>query len=239
MATTLMPVDPAVSPQRVNRLLTISASLLPDEVVARRRTRRIRLLMIAVVVIVAAACGAWIFHANRLEQQADRDLTAAMSKVAELQLKKGTYAPVVKLRNEGDELKKQLGTVMANDLDWAALLHLLRTTGPDTVVVTGITGQLDEPSKGKKDNSSKSLPSTSKSASIGTMTVTGTAPDKKTVAAYVDALALKATIANPYVTSVSNSGEGDKKEVTFSIDVQIAQDALCGRFGKACKSGGK
>ena len=29
MATTLMPLDPALSPQRISRVLTISANLLP------------------------------------------------------------------------------------------------------------------------------------------------------------------------------------------------------------------
>ncbi|GGQ64548.1 PilN domain-containing protein [Couchioplanes azureus] len=239
MATTLMPVDPAVSAQRVNRLLTISARLLPDEIVARRRTRRIRILMIAVVILVAMGCAAWIVHAKRLEQEADRELTAATSKVAALQRQKGEFAPVVKLRNEGDELKEQLETAMANDLDWAALLHLLRTTGPDTVKVSSISGQIAEQTKADASKSPGALPGAAKSASIGTVTVTGTAPDKKTVAAYVDALAAEATVGNPYVTSVSTSKQEGEEHVSFSIDVQITKKALCGRFGAPCKSGGK
>ncbi|OJF16071.1 PilN domain-containing protein [Couchioplanes caeruleus] len=256
MTTTLMPVDPAVTAQRVNRVLTISASLLPDEIVAKRRNRRIRGLMIAFVLLVALACSAWIVQAKRLEQEADREVTAANGQIAALQREKNKFAPVVKLRDEGDLLKKQLQTVMANDLDWSALLHLLRTTGPDDIVVDGISGSLAKEGDSEGATTSGTLPSTSKSGSLGTVTVTGTAPDKKTLAAYVDALAEKTTVGNPFVTSVTRvdtksddetSGEETNGEETsddettlveFSVDVEITKAALCGRFSsKSC--GGK
>src|SRR3712207_473325 len=129
MATTLMPVDPAVSAQRVNRVLTISASLLPEEIIAGRRARRIRTWVILMVVIVAALCGAWIVSANRDKQAADEELNVATGEVADLQRDQNKYSSVVQLRNETDLLKTQLKTTMANDLDWAEMMSMLRTTG--------------------------------------------------------------------------------------------------------------
>jgi len=65
--------------------------------------------------------------------------------------------------------------------------------------------------------------------------VTGTGPDKRAVAAYVDALARQPVLANPYVTSVTT----DDDEVTWTLRVDITSAALCGRFGDKCETGGK
>lgn len=234
MATTLMPVDPAATTQRVNRVLTISAALLPDEIVAGRRARRIRTWVIVIVVIVALLCGAWIVSAARDKQSAAAELTAATSEVADLQRAQNDYSSVVHLRNETELLRSQLKTAMASDLDWAEMLSMLRSTGaPMEIEVDGVNGTVDETGKAP---SAGSLPSTSKFDTIGQMTLTGSAPDKEAVAAYVDALAEKSTLANPYVTSV-NTNEDD---VAFSLTVDITRTALCGRFGDTCKSpGGK
>jgi len=236
MPTTLMPVDPAMSPQRVTRLLGISANLLPEEIVTARQARRTRTWVLLVVVLVAALCAGWAVLANREKAAADDELTAATTEVIRLQRDQREYASVVKVRNDTDQLRAQLKTLMANDLDWAALLTLLRTTGePSDVVVDGVTGDLAKDGE-NGEGSSGTLPSTSESGSIGSITVTGKAPDKEAVAAYVDRLAKQATLANPYVTSVTSTDD----EVTFSLSVDITQAALCGRFGEPCKStGGK
>ncbi|WP_199515999.1 PilN domain-containing protein [Nucisporomicrobium flavum] len=236
MATTLLPVDPAASPQRATRLLTISANLLPEEVVRARQIGRIRIWVIVFVLLVAAACGGWVAYANNRKQQADRELTEATTQVLALQRDQRKYADVVKVRSDTELLRKQLKSVMAKDLDWGTLLTLLRTTGePEKITVTGVNGKLTTASDAAE--ATGALPSTSKSGSIGQIVVTGTGPDKKAVAAYVDLLAQKPTLANPYVTNVAATEEGN---VTFSLTVDITQKALCGRFGEPCKpSGGK
>lgn len=235
MATTLMPVDPAVTTQRVNRVLNISANLLPEEVVAGRQARRIRTWVIVIVVIVAGLCGAWIVAASRDKQAADEELTAATSEVAALQRSQDKYSTVVQLRNETEVLKSQLKSTMANDLDWAGLLSVLRITGdPMKVTISSINGNVDATEAASKTSSTGTLPSTSKSDTIGQVTVTGSAPDKEAVAAYVDALADKTVLANPYVTNVTSSG----KKVEFSLSVDVTGNALCGRFGDPCNSTG-
>lgn len=235
MATTLMPVDPAVNAQRANRVLTISANLLPGELIAGRRARRIRTWVVVIVVIVAALCGGWIVMASRDEQAADEELTAATSDMADLQRAQNKYSGVVQLRNETDLLKSQLKTTMADDLDWAGMLGMLRSTGePMKIEVESLNGSLPNAGAGEGSSSSATLPSTSKSDTVAAIVVTGTAPDKEAVAAYVDALGEEDKLANPYVTSVTTS-DGD---VTFSLNVDITRDALCGRFGDPCKPTG-
>jgi fructose-specific component phosphotransferase system IIB-like protein len=234
MATTLMPLDPAVSAQRLAGLVPIAANLLPEEVVASRRARRMRMWAIVIVVLVACLCGAWIVAVNREKQAASEDLLAATGEVADLQRAQRAYSPVVTLRNESELLKSQLKTTMANDLDWAAMLSMLRSTGePMDIVVNGLTGKLND---AEDATTAGSLPSTSNANSIGNVVITGVAPDKEAVAAYVDALAKASTNANPYVTDVA-SADG---KVTFSLTIDITGNALCGRFGQPCTStGGK
>lgn len=236
MATTLMPLDPAVSPERVTRLLTISARLLPEEIIAARRARRTRGLVIVVVAVFAILCGMWAVYADREKQAADKDLTAATAEVAKLQEAQRKFSPVVQVRSDTTQLHKQLTTVMASDLDWAALLDTLRRTGTTSdIKIVGINGKLAALGTPTTDPTN-ALPSTAKTASIGSLMVTGTGPDKDAVAAYADKLAKQQTlIANPYVTSVASDPDG----VTFSLTVDITQASLCGRFStKKCPAAG-
>ena len=233
MATTLMPLDPAVSPQRATRLLSISANLMPEEILAARRARRTRGWVIAVVILVVGLLGGWYFLVRQDTRAADEELTTAMAEVTDLQRAQRAYGPVVDVQNDTAMLSKQLRTAMAKDLDWAALLAQLRSVG-DTAGVTvgGINGILQDDTKAAAD---VSLPSTNASQPIGSVIVTGTGPDKRAVAAYVDALDKQSVLANPYVTNVTTVDD----TVTWTLQVDITQAALCGRFGDKCETGGK
>lgn len=237
MATTLMPLDPAVSPERVTRLLTISARLLPEEVIAARRARRTRGWVIAIVAVFACLCGVWAVYADRERQAADQDLTAATAEVSELQQQLRKFSPEVRVLSDTTLLNKQLTAVMANDLDWAALLAALRSTGAASdIAIAGVNGKLTV-TGAQSNDAANALPSTAKTASIGSLVVTGTGPDKDAVAAYADKLAKQQTlIANPYVTSVTSNPDGG---VTFSLNVDITKASLCGRFSaQKCPAGG-
>ena len=71
--TALLPLNPAVSPQQVARILPIRANLLPQEITAGRSARRMRVFVIVAVVIVVVGVGAWYADAYRSEKQAIRD----------------------------------------------------------------------------------------------------------------------------------------------------------------------
>ena len=234
-STTLMPLDPALSPQRVSRVLTISADLLPDEIVAGRRARRTRAWVLVVLVLVLVGMGGWYALAEQELRDASDELAAVTDDAAALQRRQNDFAPVVNVQAETTTITKQLGTLLANDLPWATLTDTLRDTGTNAgVTVSGMSGALNDAEKGA--TGTVSLPSTSDSATIGTVTVTGNAPDKPSVARYVDSLSGMTIVANPYLTSVA---EADSK-VQFSLTVDITAGALCGRFTTtACKTGGK
>jgi hypothetical protein len=234
MATTLLPIDPATSPERANRILMISANLLPEETIAARRAHRARAWVAVMVLVVAGLCGAWFALAYHQKQAAEEKLDFANTTVTDLRKEQQQFSGIVQVQNQTTTLTNQLGAVMANDLDWGALLDTLRSTGASSGIrIDGVNGRLNG-ADGNGTSSSKALPSTNTATSIGSLVVTGSGPDKQAVAAYADALAKQTTVTNPYVTSVATDDAG----VTFSLTVDIAQASLCGRFTTECKSPG-
>ncbi len=234
MTTTLIPIDPAISPQWSTRILTISANLLPEEIVAARQARRTRAWVIVAVVVVACMCAAWFAYALYEKQEADKELAAAATTVTDLQRDQREFSETVRVQSDTAQLTEQLTTVMAKDLDWAALLAALRSAGtPSRIALTGINSTLNDTDAATTSNP---LPRTEAVGSTGQITLTGGAPDKKAVAAYADALAKQSVVTNPYITNVTNVTDGNG--VTFSLKADLPQTSLCGRFTAKCKTSG-
>jgi Tfp pilus assembly protein PilN len=238
MATTLMPIDPATSPTHVSRILTISAHLLPQEIVAARRARRTRACVLVVLVLVVALLAGWYVYTARQKSSADDELQGLASQAATLQTRQDTkYADVVGVQSDIDTLTKQLTTVMADDLPWSVLLKTLNSTAAkSSATLTSITAALTAVGT---DGSRVTVPTantltSSGAASIGTLTLTGSAPDKPSVAAFVVALGTLKTVGNAYLTSATKDDTG----VQFTVQLDITDASLCGRYGKTCKSGG-
>ncbi len=236
MATTLMPLDPALSPQQMNRVLTISADLLPEEIVAGRRGRRTRGWVLTALLVVLAALGGWYADAGHDTAVADRDLAKVNDRAIALQHEQREHARVVNVQTETTAITGRLKKLLADDLPWATLLGTLRTTGADSgVVVQGISAMLQAKAEGA--STAATLPSTGGAATVGTVTVTGTGPDKPSIARYVEALAKLKTVASPYLTTAVQNDDGS---VGFTLTVEITEQALCGRFTTACSTtGGK
>jgi Tfp pilus assembly protein PilN len=240
MATTLMPVDPASSPTHVSRILTISAQLLPGEIVAARRARRTRSWVLVILLLVVALLAGWYLYAARQKSDADTELQGLATEASTLQRSQNKdFADVVGVQGEIDALNKQLTTVMADDLPWSTLLDTLYTTaGKSTVTLNSITGSLTAVgADGARvsGSSNNSLASTTGAKTIGTLTLTGIAPDKPSVAAFVVALGQLSPVANPYLTTATKVKEG----VQFTVQLDVTDASLCGRYTTACKTGGK
>jgi hypothetical protein len=233
MSTTLVPLHPATTPVQSTRILHISANLLPDEIVAARQARRTRGLVLVVVAVVAVLCASWFGLAYHQKQQADQDLTEAAATVTDLQNDQREFTETLRVQADTKLLNEQLTAVMANDLDWAALLATLRSAGaPSDITVSGVNGQLK--ASGDASSTSNVLPGSATDI-VGSLVVSGAGPDKRAVAAYVDALGRQSVVTNPYVTSVASD---DSAGVTFSLRVDITRVALCGRFTTACQASG-
>jgi hypothetical protein len=163
---------------------------------------------------------------------AQQELDAVTADARNLQKLQSSYADVVNIQNETTTIGTQLNTLLANDLRWATLFDTVRNTGSGSgIVVAGVNGQLIAGPAGA--TTTPALPSAGNAKAIGDLTVTGSAPNKTALAKYVDALGGLKVVANPYLSSATES----QGRVQFSLKVDVTADALGGRFSK--KPGGK
>jgi hypothetical protein len=240
MSTSLMPFDPALSPQQVNRILPIRANLLPAEITSGRNARRMRTIVIAAVVLVVVALGGWYASAEHDRSLAQHDLDTvnkAIQNANQTKLHKD-LADVTSTTNRNTEISGQLKTLMAQDLSWSTLLNRLRSTGAGAnVTITRVTAALTNP----KDAGSNSggLPSTTSATTVATLTIEGTGADKTTIAGFIEALGHTTGLANPYLTTATQGTGSNTAQFGFTAEADVTSVTLCGRFTTPCKTGGK
>ncbi|MDY7085638.1 MAG: hypothetical protein SYR96_11070, partial [Actinomycetota bacterium] len=143
--TSLLPVDPAVSPAQANRILTIRANLLPEEITAGRSARRTRGALIVALVLVLAALGGWYYYAQRQLDTANSNRDSASEQVMRAQSEKRRYSEVTKIINDRDTLKADLKALMADDLPWATYTNKLRANAAAAgVTIAEISGNVSK-----------------------------------------------------------------------------------------------
>jgi hypothetical protein len=230
--TTLMPLDPAVSPEHVNRVLPIRANLLPEEITAGRNARRTRVVLAGMVIIVAVLIGGWYWHADKQRDLVAEDLASVTGQVDTIrkETRSQQYKTVTDKIETRDLIVADLKKALAKDLPWQTLLDSLRSTAASKkVTLNTIVGAIDEDS---------TTPTTATSSdTVGTMTLTGTAKDKPTIAGFVDAIAKVPGMTDVYLTAANQK---DPTVWTFTLTTSIKTSYLCGRYSaKTCTSGGK
>ena len=240
MTTSLMPIDPALSPQQVTRLLPIRANLLPVEITSRRKARRMRTFVMVGMVLVLVALGGLYADAYRDRSVAQKDLDTVNGQIfnADQAMKRKDLTDVTTTTQANSEITEQLKTLMANDLQWSTLLNRLRSTGSASdVTITRITAALSDP----KNASTSALPSTSSATTVAALTIEGSAVDKKTIAGFIDNLGKTTGIANPFLTAAAQSqvAGSTASDFTFTANADVTAVTLCGRFTKPCPTGGK
>jgi iron uptake system EfeUOB component EfeO/EfeM len=237
MSTSLMPLDPAMSPQQVARLLPIRANLLPAEITDRRRARQMRTFVIAGVVLALVGLGGWSAAAFHQHSAAEDDLAAVNSQIAQVNstMNDAKHSKVTKTIADNKAVSEELKTLMASDLRWSTVLDNLRTTaGNSNVTISRITAALSAPAGGSATGSSAASP-------VATLSLEGKAADKSTIANFIKKLQVMPGLGNPYMTAATQSVNETTHQsfYTFSINADVTSAALCGRFTTACKPGGK
>jgi hypothetical protein len=220
--TALMPLDPSVSPQHANRILPIRANLLPQDISDGRRARRTRTVVIIAVVLVIALLGTWYWHATVQKQDAEKDFASITDQVTRVQKGQRAYNDLTTTKNNNIKMNGQLSKLMADDLPWQTVLDLVRTTGTRYEVgITQLTGRLAQDSGSTPGDV------------VGSIDISGKAPDKKAVAKYVLALVdLESKgFTDPFVSNVSGA---DKDGVTFTMTVSLTKVAQCGKYTTKC-----
>jgi Fimbrial assembly protein (PilN) len=245
MSTSLMPLDPAMSPQQVARLLPIRARLLPAEITGRRNAQRMRAFVIVGVVLALVGLGGWSADAYHDHSLAEDEMAAVNVQIAKVNgtMNDPQHADVTKTINDNKAMSDNLKTLMANDLRWPTLLDNLRSTGTKSNVTLGqISVSLADAGSGTAAGA----------GAVATLNLQGSAKDKSTIAGFIKKLGATPGIGNPYLTTASQSGDSatsgsatsgsaasNTSHYTFTINADVTSSALCGRFTTPCPTGGK
>jgi Tfp pilus assembly protein PilN len=231
MTTTMTPPAPTTGPKpgagRSVRFVAIRASLLPDEVITSRRTQQVRKQVLLGLVIVVALLIGW-FGASWWQTSASHsDLDDAQHRTVALQNQQKEFAPLVNAQAQATTIRTQLQKLMLGDLSWQSMLTTLRSKAPAGIHLTTVTGKVTTAVSTKTGGSSTAgvLNQTGK-LSIGTLSVTGTASDQRSVAAYADRLATVKGLTAPLISNVSAADH----TLTFTVDLIVTTDALGGRY---------
>ena len=242
MSTTLVPPEtPAAAPPPAPRVglryPTVFANLLPDEVIAARRTRQLQQRILVGLGVLLVVLVGWYGMSVLQTSSAKGDLSAAKRAGIELQNKQRQYAPLVTAQQQSVAIRAKLSQLMAGDLQWSDLLSVLRSSAPQGVQITAVNGTLSigqQAANAQKGGGGLSVLNASGKQSVGSLTVTGSASDKNVIAAYVDDLGKIPGLAAPFPASVTDGAAG----LTFTANVILTTDILGGRYSTQAPQGG-
>jgi Tfp pilus assembly protein PilN len=226
MATTLLPPEPPAADERAPRMLAITANLLPPEIVDSRRARKVRRIVLSALAAFVVALGGWYTLTSYQTSVARAELADAQGDVERLSQQQKRFTNLVKTQNESRAIGTQLSTLLANDVRWSRLLSSLQGALPQDVQVGSVTGALTSAANATAGSADSRLPNTSPHKLIGTVTVTGTAASKASVAAYLDALAKASGLANPSLANVTEQDQAYE----FTLRLDVTASALSGRY---------
>jgi len=239
MTTTITPPESTRASGNPLRLLDIAADLLPAEITQARRDRRARTAVLAVLASVLVLLAAWYGLASYQAVAARTRLASAQRDVAAVQAQQREYAALTGTQARSAAIAARLSALLANDLPWSTLLAALQAAAPAGLSVTAVSGALNATGatgSGAGAGPAGAKPTTSPSATpIGTLSVSGVAPDKAAAAGYVDALARIAGLADPLVVSAAT----DETGVHFTVQLVVTGAARGGRYTTATGSAGR
>lgn len=243
MTTLVMPHGPTPSPEPVHtasgpiRYVAVRANLLPDELVTSRRSGALKHRIAAGLGAVLAVMIAWYGITLWGTSSARHDLSKAKQQYTIMQAQQGKYQELVHAQQQSTAIKGALAKIMSGDLQWKDMLASLRGAAPHGVKIDSISGTTGSAAAGSNagtNGAGLGVLNTTGKAQVGTLTITGTAPNKDQVAAFVDSLSAVTGITAVYPTSATTAGSG----VSFAISALITSDALGGRFSSQSASSG-
>lgn len=236
--TALAAPPPATRPRPGDeaRVVTVFANLLPDEVVGARRLRRMqRNIVFALAALVVVLIGLYAVSWWQTEN-ARSSLSDENQRTAVLKQHLGQFGPLLAAQAKVASIGTALSSLMQTDLSWRDLINRIDKQAPSGVTVTGVTGSVVNPSTTTSTTgpaAGLALLNDTGKAAIGSLTITGSAHDKRSLAGFVDGLGSVRGITVPLPASVT----GGKGNLAYSVEALITVDALGGRFTPSATGG--
>jgi|SRR5579859_1547701 len=229
MSTTMMPDTPpaALPNESAIRYPEVFANLMPEEVIIGRRARKLRQQIFAGLGVLVVLLAAWYAYSILQTSNAKSSLASTNRTATDLQTQQLKFGPLLLAQQDSAAISARLTTLMRGDVQWATLLDGLRHTAPKGVNVGTISATLVSGSQGASSTGGGlGVLNSSGKGSIGTLTMSGSASDKASVAAYVEALPGVTGVAAAFPESVQGSGSS----YTWTITAILTTDALGGRY---------
>lgn len=225
------PVTVVVRPALWNSLpgWGIAADLTPPELINSRQLSTLRKLMAAGLVLLLLVCAGGYYLAAREKADARVDMDAAQSRTKELQRVGDSYSSVVAIQGSVKQVQAQVTQVMGADVDLVALLVILESNLPKTMVIkqesitintVGVVGATGVPAGSSLDTSG--LPR------IGTITMSGTGQALDDLSDYIDRLEVVPGLVD--VVPISNTASAATPETQFSLTIGLTNALLSHRF---------
>jgi Tfp pilus assembly protein PilN len=214
-------------------LIRISANLLPEEIVAARRLVRLKRKLVVglaglVVVLVTGYGYSW-WQTNNTQGDLANEEFASQQLTRQLQ----AFTPLVDAQTKTTLIRSELATAMTNDLQWTKLIGTLNQSAGSTVQITSMDAQITADSANGALVPDANPLNDSGLQVVGNLTLTGSANDYRTVAAFVDTLSTVKGLAVVDPAEVTT----DHGNVTFSVTLSLTTDALGGRFSAPANTG--
>jgi hypothetical protein len=206
----------------------IAADLTPPEILTARRARTVRRLVLVALVGVLVLCAGASVLAVLHTGSASSALDAEQAQTASLRAQQQRYAEVIRVQGSLGSVRAQLGSLLADDVDFGALASAVDGARPTAVRLSQVTAVLTlvaGPGAPAAPSGLGSLDSSGR-RHLGNLTITGTAGSLSDVARYTDRLAAVrgAVAANPVSEQRTAGG------VHFTIELSLTDALLTGRY---------
>jgi Tfp pilus assembly protein PilN len=221
---------------RTNRTIpTARVNLMPPEILLGRRVKRVkRRILVGIALVLVGTIGGlgWYKYDG---SRATSGLAAEQAAVDALKVEQQTYAELLQIDLEAGDIDRSLKSVMGDDVAWDSYLQALAASAPAGVQITAISVVLSgfDPSgvsvPAGQDSLSGSL-DTSGQEHMGSLTVTGLAPNHGVVAAWVNSMTEVEGFLVPYILGSSVVVEG-APEISFSIEITLSSAIRSLRYG--------
>jgi hypothetical protein len=183
--------------------------------------------MICAVLVVGLGVAATTFARVTAEGR----LEAANATNAQLIAEQRTHSDVSSVLSESAGIDDELAQLLADDISPTEVVQALRGAATDGVLVSSVSLDL----AGAPDAAATGSSTLDDSGvdHLGSFDLTGTAPDQRTMAAYVDKLAAIKGVVVPYLVSARQSTTG--AGIEFTLKGTLTADLRTARFAEETK----
>lgn len=209
----------------------IVADLTPPELIASRRLGVVRFVVLLVVLVVAACCVGGYLYAKGQAGLAAQDLATEQATTQSLLNSQRSYSGVTALQNAISDIRNDTATLMAQDVDIAALLGRVGDALPRGMAITKVDLTINAAtgSSGASASNGTSGPGSldaSGSGHIGTVTLTGTGTRLADLPAFIDRLSGIDGVFAPYPLTNQTTDDG----TNFSLQLTLTDALLSHKF---------